>query len=119
MGEMIIELKGLQFYSFHGLYDEEKKIGGEFIVDVLARLDSSHREVSSIKETVNYAEVFAIIKTEMNQPRELLETLAQSIAEKIHSKFSPIKEIEVRVEKKVPPIVGFNGTVAATYRNTF
>ena len=119
MGEFIIELRGLQFYSFHGLYDEEKKIGGEFVVDVLARLDSSHREVSSLEETVNYAEVFAIITVEMNQPRELLETLTQSIAEKIHSKFSSIKEIEVRVEKKVPPIVGFNGTVAATYRNTF
>jgi dihydroneopterin aldolase len=119
MGEFIIELKGLQFYSFHGLYDEEKKIGGEFVVDVLAKLDSTHHEVSSIAETVNYAEVFAIVKKEMNHPRELLETLTQSIAKKIHHKFSALKEIEVRVEKKVPPIVGFTGTVAATYRNTF
>ena len=119
MGEFIIELKGLQFYSFHGLYDEEKKIGGEFVVDVLDKLDSSHHEVWFIEETVNYAEVFAIIKKEMNQPRELLETLTQSIAEKIHDKFSAIREIEVRVEKKVPPIVGINGAVAATYRTTF
>lgn len=119
MGEFIIELRGLQFYSFHGLYEEEKKIGGEFVVDVLAKLDSTHHEVSSIEKTVNYAEVFGIIKKEMNQPRELLETLTQSIAEKIHSKFPSIKEIEVRVEKKVAPIIGFNGTVAATYRNTF
>ena len=119
MGEFIIELKGLQFYSFHGLYDEEKKTGGEFVVDVLAKLDSSHHQVSSIEETVNYAEVFAIIKTEMDQPRELLETLTQSIAEKIHHKFSAIKEIEVRVEKKAPPIIGFQGAVAATYRTTF
>ena len=119
MGEFIIELSRLEFYSFHGLYDEEKKIGGEFVVDVLAKIDSTHHDVSSIEETVNYAEVFDIIKKEMSQPRELLETLTQSIAEKIHSKFSAVKEIEVRVEKKVPPIVGFNGTVAATYRNTF
>src|SRR5688572_20250754 len=119
MGEFIIELRGLQFYSFHGLYNEEKKIGGEFVVDVLAKLDSSHTEVSSIEETVNYAEVFAIIKKEMKQPRELLETLTQSIAEKVHEKFPAIKDIEVRVEKKVPPIVGFKGTVAATYRNIF
>ncbi|HEX6846909.1 MAG TPA: dihydroneopterin aldolase [Chitinophagaceae bacterium] len=119
MGEFTIELRGLQFYSFHGLYDEEKKIGGEFVVDVLAKLDAGHHEVSSVEETVNYAEVFAIIKKEMNHPRELLETLTQSIAKKIHHKFSAIKEIEVRVEKKVPPIVGFNGAVAATYRSTF
>ena len=119
MGELIIELKGLQFYSFHGLYDEEKKIGGEFVVDVSAKLNASHQEVSSIEETVNYAEVFAIIKKEMNEPRELLETLTQAIAESIHKNFPAIKEIEVRVEKKVPPIVGFKGTVAATYRTTF
>ena len=66
-----------------------------------------------------YAEVFAIIKKEMDQPRELLETLTQSIAESVYERFTSIKEIEVRVEKKVPPIVGFNGTVAATYRTTF
>ena len=119
MSEMIIELKGLQFYSFHGLYHEEKKIGGEFVVDVLAKLNSNHKEVSSIEETVNYVEVFAIIKKEMDQPRELLETLTQSIAESVYERFTSIKEIEVRVEKKVPPIVGFNGTVAATYRTTF
>jgi len=119
MGEYIIELKGLQFYSFHGLYEEEKKAGGEFVVDALVKISSNHDKVSSIKETVNYAEVFQIIKKEMNHPRELLETLTQSIAEKIHSKFSAIKEIEVRVAKKAPPILGFKGTVAATYRNTF
>ena len=119
MGDFIIELKGLQFYSFHGLYEEEKKAGGEFVVDVLAKLESGHHEVFSIEETVNYAEVFAIIKKEMSHPRELLETLTQSIAKKIHQKFSAIKEIEVRVEKKVPPIAGFNGAVAATYRTTF
>ena len=119
MGEFTIELRNLEFYSFHGLYEEEKKIGGEFVVDVIAKLDSTHHEVSSIEETVNYAEVFGLIKKEMAQPRELLETLTQSIAEKIHDKFSSIKEIAVRVEKKVPPIVGFNGKVAATYRTTF
>lgn len=119
MGEFIIELRGLQFYSFHGLYEEEKKTGGEFVIDALIKINSSHDEVSSIEETVNYAEVFRIIKKEMKEPRELLETLTQSIAEKIHSEFPVIKEIEVRVEKKAPPIVGFTGTVAATYRNTF
>ena len=37
MGEFTIELRGLQFYSFHGLYEEEKKVGGEFIVDVFEK----------------------------------------------------------------------------------
>ena len=119
MGEFTIELRDLQFYSFHGLYDEEKKIGGEFVVDVFAKFPATSHRLTSIDETVNYAAIFEIIKKEMDQPRELLETLTQSIAKKIHDKFSSIIEMEVRVVKKVPPIVGFNGTVAATYRNTF
>ena len=119
MGEFTIELRDLQFYSFHGLYDEEKKIGGEFVVDVFAKFPATSHRLTSIDETVNYAAIFEIIKKEMDQPRELLETLTQSIAKKIHDKFSSIIEIEVRVVKKVPPIAGFNGTVAATYRTTF
>ena len=115
MGEFTIELRDLQFYSFHGLYDEEKKIGGEFVVDVFAKFPATSHRLTSIDETVNYAAIFEIIKKEMDQPRELLETIAQSMAEKIYNKYSVIKEIEIRIEKKKAPIVGLNGSVAAKY----
>lgn len=119
MGEFIIELKGLQFYSFHGLYEEEKRVGGEFVVDVFAKFPAEGHSLNSINETVNYAALFAIVKDEMTQPRELLETIAQSIAEKIYVKYSVLKEVEIRIEKKKAPIVGLNGSVAATYRKTY
>ena len=83
MGEFTIELRNLEFYSFHGLYDEEKKVGGEFVVDAFAKFPAEDHILASIKETVNYAALFAIIKEEMAQPRELLETIAQSTAEKV------------------------------------
>ena len=119
MGEFTIELRGLQFYSFHGLYPEEKKVGGEFIVDVFAKFPAEGHNLKSIDKTVNYAALFAIVKDEMNQPRELLESIAQSIAEKIYAKYSVIKEVEIRIEKKKAPIVGLNGSVAASYRKTW
>jgi dihydroneopterin aldolase len=119
MGEFIIELKGLQFYSFHGLYAEEKKVGGEFVVDVFAKFPATSHSLTSIEETVNYAALFEIVKEEMDQPRELLETIAQSMAEKIYAKYAVIKEIEIRIEKKRAPIVGLNGSVAAKYRKTY
>ena len=76
----------------------------------LAKLDSSHHEVSSIKETVNYAEVFEIIKGNGSSER-IIGNINSIHCKKIHDKFSSIIEIEVRVVKKVPPIAGFNGTV--------
>jgi 7,8-dihydroneopterin aldolase/epimerase/oxygenase len=119
MGEFTIELRGLEFFSFHGLYEEEKKVGGEFVVDVIAKFPALDHKLNSIDETVNYAELFTIIKGEMDQPRKLLETIAQSIAEKIYAKYAVLKQIEVRIEKKKAPIVGISGTVAAGYRKVY
>jgi len=119
MGEFTIELRGLQFYSFHGLYEEEKIAGGEFVVDVWAKFPAQDHILTSIDETVNYAELFSIIRNEMDQPRELLETIAQSIAEKIYAKYNVIKEVEIRIEKKKAPIVGLNGSVAASYKKVY
>jgi len=119
MEEFTIELRGLQFYSFHGLYEEEKKAGGDFVVDVWAKFPAEDHILTSIDETVNYAELFSIVKKEMDQPRELLETIAQSIAEKIYAKYNVIKQVEIRIEKKKAPIVGLSGSVAASYKKVY
>jgi dihydroneopterin aldolase len=118
MGDFIIELKGLQFFSFHGLYEEEKKTGGEFSVDVFVKTTAG-KNITFLEETINYAALYEIVKAEMGQPRELLETLSQSMAEKIRLAFPHTKEIEIRIEKKNPPIAGFIGSVAVTYRKSF
>ena len=119
MGQFTIELNQIYFYSFHGVYEEERKAGGEFTVDLFAKHSSDENPISSIKQTVNYASLYEIVKVEMDQPRDLLETIAQSIAEKIHKTFPIVEEIEIRIEKKNPPIVNFNGNVAVTYRKMF
>jgi dihydroneopterin aldolase len=118
MAEFTIELKGLHFFSFHGLYGEEKKVGGEFLVDLFVKFTEKKR-ITTIDETVSYASLYAIVKEEMNQPRELLETLTQSIADKIHTDYPSLKEIEIHIEKKNPPIIGFMGSVAVNYKKQF
>ena len=112
MSEFTIELKQLYFFSFHGLYEEERKVGGEFSVDLFVKYMGGENNIISIEETINYATLYEIVKNEMNQPRDLLETVAQSIADRIHKTFSTVKEIEIRIEKKNPPIINFYGNVA-------
>jgi dihydroneopterin aldolase len=115
MSEFIIELKQLYFFSFHGLYEEERKVGGEFVVDLFVKYPEE-KQITSLSQTINYAALYAIIKEEMNQPKDLLETLAQSIAEKIHTAYPSVNEIDIRIEKKNPPIVGFVGSVAVSFK---
>lgn len=117
-GEFVIELKDLWFYSFHGLYEEERAVGGEFIVDLFVKT-TADSTIASISDTINYTALYSIVATGMSQPRDLLETIAQSIADKIHAAFSSVREIEICITKKNPPINGFSGSVAVRWKKSF
>ena len=119
MSEFTIELRQLYFFSFHGVYEEERKVGGEFIVDLVVKYSSGDNKVSKISETINYAELYEVVKAEMNKPRNLLETLAQTTVEKIYLKFPQSMEIEIRIEKKNPPIANFSGNVAVSFKEQY
>jgi len=119
MGDFTIELTGLQFYSFHGLYENEKKKGGEFLVDLFVKFPDNEMKVLTINDTADYSVIYKTIKDEMDQPRELLETLTQSIAEKIHKQYPSLKELEIRVEKMNPPIEGFTGAAAVKFKKNY
>ena len=76
-----IKLDNLQFYSFHGLYPEEKVIGGDFYVNLEASfsiqgVNAEIEPLTEIDQTVDYASIFNIVSRIMSTPRELLETVA-------------------------------------------
>lgn len=119
MSEFTIELKRLYFYSFHGLYEEERKVGGEFSVDLFVKYIGGENNITDIGETINYATLYEIVKTEMKLPRDLLETIAKSIVERIHKKFPIVKEMEICIEKKHPPIISFAGSVGVRLKMQF
>ena len=117
--EFTIELKSVIFFAFHGLHDEERKTGNEYEVDLSVKYITDGKKITKIDETINYVKLFEIVKQEMEQPRNLLETVAISIADKIQGQFSQVKEVEVRINKKNPPIVNFSGSVAVLYTKRF
>ena len=119
IGRITIELKDLRFYSHHGLYAEEKKIGGEFGVDAAIAYTPISGTVTDISETINYVSLYNLIKAQMDEPRELLETLSMEIAEAIHSSFRGIKRVEVSITKLHPPMPSFQGKVSVSYSKEF
>lgn len=117
--EFTIELKELAFYAFHGIYEEERKSGGEYIIDLAVKITVPEKSDYKIQDTVNYVRLFEIVKHEMGQPRDLLENIAVSIADKIREQFVQLKEIKISIKKKNPPIVNISGSVGVTYSKQF
>ena len=76
-------LQNMIFYGYHGVFAAEKELGQRFEVDAELYLDLRQAGINDdLEATVNYAEVYTIIK-ELVEEREynLLEALAEQIAD--------------------------------------
>ncbi|MBS1576564.1 MAG: dihydroneopterin aldolase [Bacteroidetes bacterium] len=112
---VMVELKHLRFYAFHGVYAEELKAGNEFEVDAKISFKTNTNLITHLHDTVNYARVYTIIRTLMEHHEPLLETVAMKIADEIHKEFPFIHSTEIRIVKLYPPIINFTGQVGVTY----
>ena len=102
-----IELTGIKCYAYHGCLKEEAQIGQEYIVDVVLQLNlESAYSSDNLNETVDYCEVYAIVKNEMAERSKLIESVGKRIAQKIRSSWNSLQSVEVKVRKPNPPIGG-------------
>jgi dihydroneopterin aldolase len=102
-----IHLEGMRFYAHHGVYEEERRIGGEFIVDVSVQTGifaAAHTD--SLEQTINYETVFQICRMEMQQPRQLIETVLLGIINRMKFQFATMQALRVRLRKINPPLGG-------------
>ncbi|XP_072993333.1 dihydroneopterin aldolase 2-like [Typha latifolia] len=101
-------LRGLQFHGFHGVKDEEKKLGQKFVVDVDAWLDlSTAGETDDLADTVSYTHIYRIVKEVVEGPSQnLLESVAHLIANKTLLKFPQVSAVRVKVEKPHVAVLG-------------
>lgn len=119
MNMLTISLNNVRFRAYHGLYPEERQKGNDFVVNLKVKYTPSAGVIQSLDETIDYAELFAVINQTMQQPVDLLETLVQTIAVAVHRRFPVIREAEVSVEKLNPPIDQFEGSAMVSYRAVF
>lgn len=113
-----IGLRGLKFYGYHGVLQEEKALGQLFIIDVDLYHDLSKAgKTDSVEDTINYAEVYEGIKRIVTTERyDLIEKLGERIAEEILENF-PCTGIRVVVHKPEAPIPGiFDEAFVEIYR---
>ena len=113
----LISLEGMRFHAYHGLYEEERIIGSDFLLDVWIDTDIKNASVVNEHETdkvdnsINYVAVYDICRIIMLPKRKedstkLLETLVQDVIFQLKYQFKTMREVRVRVRKLNPPVDG-------------
>lgn len=102
-----IALEGMQFYAYHGYYEEERIIGGNYLVDVyITAATQKAAATDDLKDTINYETVYLIVEAEMRHPSQLLEQVNQRIITGLKHQFSKMQAVQVRIRKLNPPLEG-------------
>ena len=95
------------FYSFHGCLHEESVIGAEYLVNVVVDTNTDDAEKNDdLNSTVDYVDIYNAIKTEMDKPSKLLETVVERIIVSIKGVSDDISVVDVSIKKLSPPIGG-------------
>ncbi|HMZ47044.1 MAG TPA: dihydroneopterin aldolase [Chitinophagaceae bacterium] len=110
-----IHLNNLLFYSYHGLFHEEKTIGNEFELNITVHQLEVKENITSLDDTINYVKIYELVAIRMKQPTLLLETLCQDICRIILYNFSLANSVQINIKKKHPPISQLQGSVAVSF----
>ena len=105
--ESYIELKEIKIHAYHGVCKQERRVGNDYIVRIKVKFDiSKAAESDSVSDTINYADIYDVVKCEMSTPSNLLECVAYRIMNTIKANFTSIEGGEVEIIKVKPPISG-------------
>lgn len=115
-----IRIDNAQFFGYHGVYAQEQYLGGKFAVDVELKGDFARAGVTDeVADTVNYAEVYEIVKKVMTERRyNLIERAAQEIVDLILAGFKSVVNVRVAVRKITPPIGGVVDSVEVIFESS-
>ena len=103
-----IILKNMIFFGYHGVLEEENRLGQRFVVNIELITDLRRAgRCDNFEYAINYGDVYKIVKEIMENERyKLLEALAEAIAEDILSKYIDVHEIVLEVRKPEAPVNG-------------
>ncbi|MFT5619098.1 MAG: dihydroneopterin aldolase [Arenicella sp.] len=103
----LVKLEGMEFFAYHGFYDEEQTIGNKYNVDLSIHVDlEKPAESDKLSETINYEILYRVVRSEMEKPSRLLEHIAARICNSIFDEFESVEEISINISKFNPPLGG-------------
>ncbi|AZA10656.1 dihydroneopterin aldolase [Corynebacterium gerontici] len=115
-----IELRGLEAYGYHGVFEHERRQGQTFLADVTCWLDCRKAAAEDdLNLTVHYGELAEMAHEVLTgTPRDLIETVAAEIADKAMKMFPMLIACEVTIHKPQAPIPHTFADVAVVARRS-
>lgn len=102
---MKIRIDRARFFARHGVLEQERLTGAHFYVTLEADVDfSSSLYTDELKDTVSYADLYEIIRREMEIPSRLIEHLGGRILSHIFRTYPEITGARIEITKENPPM---------------
>ena len=103
--ESSICLNDIRLYAFHGVLEQERRVGGDYSVSLRVHYNIyKAMETDNVADTLNYAQLLKIVKREMAVPSNLLEHVAGRIGKTVFHEFPQAEAIDLTVTKLNPPM---------------
>jgi dihydroneopterin aldolase len=116
MANYQVSIEDIRIFAFHGLYPEERILGNWYTLDVIVESETQPNFSDDIANTIDYSQIYAICKQVMANPVDLLETVAEKIAQKIQNDNPEEVSILVQISKENPPMGLSSGRSTVVYR---
>ena len=112
-----ITLTGVRAFGYHGVFDDERRDGQEFVVDVTLYVSTARAAASDdVSDTVHYGEVAErIVELVGRDPLNLIEGVAARIADDLLT-WDGVKMVAVTIHKPHAPITVPFADVSVTIR---
>ena len=100
-----IFLDEVRFHAFHGVMPQERAVGADFTVLLNVGYDFvKAAENDDLTDTISYADLYEVVKAEMDKPSQLLEHVALRIVKAVAARWPRIDTIDLRLAKDNPPM---------------
>ena len=119
-----ISIEGMVFHAPIGYYTKEQKIKNQIIIDIHLFVDYQETK-KSLEKTINYEDIYTMVKEEVSRPAFLLEDVIDQIAERLkefRNDYEPnlnFVKAELSITKNNPALGGLVERVTITDKVKF
>ena len=101
-----ITLTGIEAIGYHGVYPDERRDGQRFIADLTLVVDLHPAGVSDqLEDATDYSHVAQRVQAQLiGEPVNLIEKLAERVADEILMNFPKVESISVTIHKPDAPV---------------
>ncbi|HUN13052.1 MAG TPA: dihydroneopterin aldolase [Rhabdaerophilum sp.] len=111
-----ISIQRIGVFAYHGVYEEEGRLGQRFYISVDAYLDLRPAGRSDdLEKSVSYADIAAHVQEiAVGQRYQIIEALAEAVADDLLRAFPRIEDISITVEKPSAAVAAILDSISVT-----